>query len=228
MVNYNNSRIYKIVDNTNNNIYIGSTTKTLSQRLAKHRSHYNDFLKDRGNYMTSFDILQNGNYDIVLLEEVKCENKEQLHQRERHYIEALVCVNKFIPCRTSKEYMEEYAILNKDKMSKQRKEYRENNKEIIAERNKQYRIANADKIKKQREVYIEVNIEKVKQTRKLNYENNKEIILNKRKECYENNKNKIKEEYTKKFTCDCGSIYTLYHKARHFKTNKHIEFIKNI
>ena len=41
---YQKSKIYKIVDNTNNNIYIGSTCEPiLSRRLAKHVSNYNEF-----------------------------------------------------------------------------------------------------------------------------------------------------------------------------------------
>jgi len=40
MVKYENSKIYKIIDNTNGNIYIGSTVKTLSLRIAQHRASY--------------------------------------------------------------------------------------------------------------------------------------------------------------------------------------------
>ena len=41
MVNYNNGKIYKIENNIDDMIYIGSTTKQyLSQRMDKHRSSY--------------------------------------------------------------------------------------------------------------------------------------------------------------------------------------------
>ena len=40
MVNYTNGKIYKIVCLTTNQIYIGSTTKPLSTRLANHRADY--------------------------------------------------------------------------------------------------------------------------------------------------------------------------------------------
>lgn len=55
------------------------------------------------------------------------------------------------------------------------------------------------------------------------YENNKEYYKKRNKEWYKKNKDKINE----KFTCECGSIYTRHHKARHFKTNKHKSFILN-
>jgi hypothetical protein len=72
---YQNAKIYKIVDNTNDNIYIGSTCKKLCQRLAQHRSNYKQYLNDKFSYITSFKILKNDDYDIVLIEEFPCENK---------------------------------------------------------------------------------------------------------------------------------------------------------
>lgn len=127
MVNYSKAKIYKIVDNTNGNIYIGSTCKTLTQRLSQHKYDYKMFDQYK-KYTRAFKILENGDFDIILLEEFKtCENKEQLHARERFYIDSLVCVNKNIPSRTKKEYTDS----NKDKNILRAKTYYENNKEII-------------------------------------------------------------------------------------------------
>ena len=77
---YSNAKIYKIVDNTNGNIYIGSTCKKLCQRIAQHRYAYKQYLNgDKKSFTTSFAILQNEDYDIILVEEVvDCQNKEQL------------------------------------------------------------------------------------------------------------------------------------------------------
>ena len=45
MVNYGNSKIYKIWSPNGDNIYIGSTTKKyLSQRMVEHRCDYNKHL----------------------------------------------------------------------------------------------------------------------------------------------------------------------------------------
>jgi len=114
MNRYNNGKIYKIVDNTNGNVYIGSTCEpTLARRLAGHRGVYNYYLNGgKVNKISSFDILENNNYSIVLLEDYPCERKDQLLARERFYIENNQCVNKNIPSRTSKEYYEQ----NKDKL----------------------------------------------------------------------------------------------------------------
>jgi len=63
MVNYQLGKIYKIVDNTNENVYIGSTCEpTLARRLAKHVGNYQSYLNGKSGFMTSFNIIQNGNY----------------------------------------------------------------------------------------------------------------------------------------------------------------------
>ena len=117
-------KIYKIVDNTNGNVYIGSTIKRLNKRLSDHKSKYNSYLNGKGYYdYTSFDIIKNNDYRIELIKFVIYKDKKELHLRERYYIENNICVNKFIPSRTLKEYR----IDNKEYY----KQYRIDNKEYI-------------------------------------------------------------------------------------------------
>lgn len=118
MNKYNNGKIYKIVDNTNNNVYYGSTIETLGERLSVHK--YNKNCRSRL-------IINNGDYDIILIENYPCESKEQLETRERHYIENNKCINKNIPGRNMKEWRED----NKDNIRKYHKEWREDNKEKL-------------------------------------------------------------------------------------------------
>ena len=102
---YQRGKVYKIVDNTNDNVYIGSTCEpTLARRLAGHVGNYKKYLSGKYHFVTSFNILENSNYDIILIENVHCNSKDELHKRERHYIESLVCVNKVIVGRTHQEY----------------------------------------------------------------------------------------------------------------------------
>ena len=104
MVNYNNGKIYKIVCNVTGDIYIGSTTKEyLSQRLTTHRNNYTKYLNGKYCFVTSLKALENDNYDIILLENVNCTNRDELRSRERFYIENNKCVNKVIPGRTDQE-----------------------------------------------------------------------------------------------------------------------------
>ena len=76
--------------------------------------------------MTSLQIFDNNNYDIILIENYPCERKDELHARERYYIESLKCVNKVIPTRTDREYVE----ANKEKIELYRKIKRGKSKNI--------------------------------------------------------------------------------------------------
>ena len=91
MNKYERGKIYKIVDNTNTNIYIGSTTQTLKERLSKHKNNLN---------CRSREIINNGDYDIVLIENYPCESKKELETRERYFIESMDCINLIAPCRS--------------------------------------------------------------------------------------------------------------------------------
>ncbi len=135
MVNYNLGKIYKIVDNTNNNIYIGSTCcKYLSERLRGHKGCYTHYLKGKLNYNNAVnDILKNNNYYIDLLETYPCNNKDELIKRERYYIEKYNCVNKRIPGRKHTQ--------------ESKKLYYQNNKEIIKEKRKLYYNKNKENFK---------------------------------------------------------------------------------
>jgi len=192
MVNYQEGKIYKIVDNTTGNIYIGSTAeKYLSQRLQKHISCYKIYINnEKTKNTTAFEIIKNNNFEILLLETFPCNNKYELEQKERYYIENNSCVNKNIPTRTYKEYYED----NKDKLLEEKKDYYKNNKTSLTQKNKNYYENNKDKIKEYRE-------------------NNKDKI----KEYYKYNKEKLLE----KITCDlCGSIVSKTSLIRHKKTEK--------
>ena len=71
--------------------------------------------------------------------------------------------------------------------------------------------------------YYEANKEKIKEADKAYREANREKITEKSKEYYEANRKK----FTEKFNCECGGHYTIKHKARHFRTNKHQEYIQS-
>lgn len=99
------AKIYKLVCNTTGKVYYGSTClKNLQERLSYHEKDFIAFFeKENQGYMTSFEIICEGDYIIELVEKVDCKDKKELHQRERWYIENNECVNKFIPNRTTKE-----------------------------------------------------------------------------------------------------------------------------
>ena len=136
----NKGKIYKIEDNSNGNIYIGSTCKTLEERLYHHKSNYKAYLKGLHGNNTSFDIIKNNNFTIKLLEACEIKTKQELHERERFYIENNECLNKRIPGRTLKETHKAYRDNNKDKINEYQAAYRDNNKD----KRKEYVEANKD------------------------------------------------------------------------------------
>ena len=86
MPNYSNSKVYKLVNSIDRKIYVGSTTQPLSQRLSEHKRD----AKRRSYYV--YKHLNTIGWDtvrIILIETVNCFNKEQLTQREQHYIDLL-------------------------------------------------------------------------------------------------------------------------------------------
>lgn len=115
MVNYSNGKIYKIeaIEGENHEIYVGSTTKQyLSQRMVEHRGQYARWKKPESSYpkVTSFILFDKHGVDncqIVLLENVCCNSRDELTSREAHYIRTLKCVNKGTPHKSRKEYYQD-------------------------------------------------------------------------------------------------------------------------
>ena len=142
-VNYQLGKIYKIADNTNDSVYIGSTCEpTLARRLAKHVNNYKSYLNGKNDYITSYDILENNDYNIVLIEASPCNSKDELLARERYFIESIDCINKNIPGRTRKEYNKQYAIDHAEEISQKQKEYREKNEATLKIKESIYREVN--------------------------------------------------------------------------------------
>ena len=122
-IDYQKAKIYKIVDNTSDNLYVGSTCEpTLARRLAKHVGSYKGYINETYHYVGSFEILKNGDYDIILIENFPCNTKDELFSRERHWTNELICINKhrnqgLLKEIGKKEYDKIYQENNKDKIN---------------------------------------------------------------------------------------------------------------
>jgi len=148
-INYKNGKIYKIepiIDHDESDIYIGSTTKQyLSQRMTAHAFAYDRYKNNKTTNTTSsfllFDKYGIDNCYIILLELVEVNSKDELHQREAHYIKTLKCINKRIPLQPRKEYNQN----NENKIKEYKKKSYERNKEKYKEKyknNKEYKNDN--------------------------------------------------------------------------------------
>ena len=117
MNKFHNSKIYKLTDNTNNQVYIGSTVQTLKQRLQGHKSGAKTSKEGCG--CASKSIIDNGDYKMELLEEFSCENKRELLIKEQSYIDKYDCINKVNSHTDPKERY----LLNRDKILIKKREY---------------------------------------------------------------------------------------------------------
>ena len=129
---YQSGKIYKITDNGYTECYIGSTTESLAQRLARHRRMYK-FRTNGGTYSIRvfhlFDTYGVDSCKIELVEEYPCANKEQLRQREGYYIQSTTCVNKRIEYTSESDKIvrkaqakHDYWLKNKEVVSAHRNE----------------------------------------------------------------------------------------------------------
>jgi len=199
MPNYQEGKIYKLYNTINDDIYIGSTTQKLCERMRGHRSCINSQkMNDRPLYQ-AFREHGVDNFYIELIEKCPCNDKDELRRTEGNYIRKLKpSLNMLIAGRTPKEYYNEH----KEHLSELHKQYCENNKEHISEQKKQYKEDNREPIKEQRKEY---------------YENNKEHIKESTKQYYENNKEYKRE----KIKCECGCIVSRDCLSRHKRNAKH-------
>jgi hypothetical protein len=137
--------IYKITCNITGKVYIGSTYKTLDQRLYYHIAGYKCYLNKKANFITSYDIIEKNNFTIECIEEVNNINKFELKMLEQKYILSTECVNNNVPCRTNKEWylcnreknlngFKKYYLNNKANMLSKRKLYYETHKQEIRQR----------------------------------------------------------------------------------------------
>lgn len=152
-MNYQNGKIYKIVSENTEKIYIGSTCSPLSKRLYEHKANYKNYLDGAKNKISSYQIFELGEVDIILIENYPCNDKNELHARERYWMEQNkeIIINKYRPNKLielgKKEYNSEYRKHNKDKIVHQKKEYYDQNKEKIIQKTKIYSEMNKEKVR---------------------------------------------------------------------------------
>jgi hypothetical protein len=106
MVNYQNSKIYKIWSPQTDKIYIGSTVKLLCRRMADHKSDYKAYLEGRQHFISSYKLIELSDCAIELIENYSCNSREELNKREGEIIRQNKdnCVNYQIAGRTKLQW----------------------------------------------------------------------------------------------------------------------------
>lgn len=88
--------VYSIKCKTTGEQYIGSTCKHVEYRLEQHRQS--------GNKTSSRAIIDRDNFELIILESVICDGRQELLYRERHFVETEPnVVNKSRPIISEEE-----------------------------------------------------------------------------------------------------------------------------
>ena len=204
MPDYKNGKIYALRSYKTDNIYIGSTTQTLSQRLGGHKRDYKRWLNGKKNWCSSYEIIKQGDYYIELIEYADCKTKAELCKKEGEFIRKMKCVNKVIAGRDMKQYHQD----NKEHRNNNSRQYYKNNREKLLKDKKQYNIDNQEKIAERRKKHYQNNRQEILEKKKIYHQKNKERIIKYQKEYRQKNKEllrvkdrerKQKKKWKKKF-----------------------------
>lgn len=161
-------RIYKIINQKNNKIYIGSTRKTIEQRF---KDHVYTLKTEKTKLFQAFDEIGIDKFKMELIRQYKCETDQELYGYEDQFIKLYNTIEN--------GYNMVHAVLNQEKKSKKNiaykkkirstkegrkkdKEYKEKNKERIRKRDKKYYNENKEQILEQQKEKRKENIESKK------------------------------------------------------------------
>ncbi len=219
MINeFNNGKIYKLTSNQTDEVYIGSTTKKLSERLGVHKSDYKYFLKKGkgSHYITSFDLLKYDDCKIILLEAVNVETQEELFQYEAKYIKLHPnCVNKVMPGQTDHEYY----LANKEHKIAYAKQYAEEHPEETKRNAKKFRETHKEEVNAKQKEVIDCSCgDTYTRSNKLYH-----YDTPKHKKFVETGivEDKTIIPLTQVIICPCGSDHTYANHLRHAETDVH-------
>ena len=227
-VNYQNGIIYRIYDNTNGDVYYGSTANVLRYRMGTHKSE----AKSAYSKCKSKSIILNDDYFYSEVEKYPCNSKKELETRERYYIENFTCVNKNVPTRTGKEWREDnkeaikaYRVDHKEARKAYDTKFKENNKEELSVYFKKYYQEHKEERKEEKQEYNnkykEDHKEEIKEYNRKYSQDNKERLTERYKKHYEDNK----ERLSMKHNCLCGGKYRTDNKKQHENTARHQKYI---
>ena len=198
-INYQNGKIYKLVNNVDDEFYVGSTCNTLRQRKDGHKRAAKRERDNKTRVYQHIILVGWDVFEIILLESYPCNNVDELHARERYWIELLKPkLNMCIPTRTNKEWVQD----NKEILTKKKKQNYQDNRAAILQQKKEYHQKNRDVILKKINNY---------------YHNSKE----RRKEDIVKKNKKYREKNNGLVECDCGATIQKIRISRHYESKKH-------
>jgi hypothetical protein len=138
--------IYRIRDNETHETYIGSTRRTLEQRINQH-------IKDEGGCKSRL-IIDRGNYTVSALLLLKCNKTTAL------WLERFAMGNHYNLINYQR------SIVSREEQLREKREYNEKNKEKRREYNEKNREKRLNQMKINSKRYYEKNRDKIREYRK--------------------------------------------------------------
>ena len=154
MPDFSKSKIYKITNDYNDDIYVGSTCDSLVKRFSAHKS------LSKTKDFPLYNLINEIGFErfaIKLIEDFPCEDIYQLRQQEGYWIRQFGTLNKIISGRTHKEYRE----TEKEKIKKKFNEWTENNKEELKQKRIERYHNNIEKHHEEMKKYRDENKEEL-------------------------------------------------------------------
>jgi hypothetical protein len=136
---FSKAKIYKITNDYNNDVYVGSTCDLLTKRFSYHKS---DYRKERCQNMPIYKLMNEIGFErfrIELIEDYPCQDRYQLRQREGNFIREIGTLNKVIAGRSSQQSQKEYYEANKEHINKLNREYNKEYKKVNKVKIQEYR-----------------------------------------------------------------------------------------
>ncbi len=178
---YKNGKIYKLVNDVDDAIYVGSTCLTLPKRMYNHKQAANRPATKRRVYMR-LNAVGWEHVHIILIETYQCETKQALLSRERHWIDELhPTLNMVLPITTEEETKQrkhrweekhreernEYKKQWEEKHKQERNEYKKQWEEKHKEERNEYKKQWAEKHREERQQYMKAYSERRKRNQKM-------------------------------------------------------------
>jgi hypothetical protein len=214
-IDYSKTIIYKIEHTIDKSLlYVGHTTDYTKRKYGHKTSCICE--KSKVYHLKVYQMIRdNGGWNMFQMLEIKkfpCQDsKEACAEEERVRVELKATMNDVRAFVFEKEKeKKEYRETHKKEKQEQDREYREANQEKIKANKKQYHIDNRERLNAKSQAYLEEHRDEINEQKRNHYQE----IKDKRHE-----KNKIQ------IICECGMTYTQCNKARHLKTQFHLDNI---
>lgn len=181
MPDYSKAKVYKLVhvdaDDEFGDMYIGSTTASLAQRLSKHRGDARKGGRDRHfQWMRDVGV---ENVAIVLLENCPCASFEEQRQHERRWCDelkpSLNSVRPYITRDEKRAADRQLYLQNREICIERARQFRKCNKFYVAAVQKEWRERQGEALKEKKRKYYADNRDEIRARQKAKRAENAEL-----------------------------------------------------